>query len=781
MIARVTRPWRHADRRSLLLLIGGAAFIAVYFGILSTEVQDLTYQLPGMLAPIAVVAGVIINRPNDMRPWLLLALALALTSVGDWTWVILAATPDGAPFPSVADAVYLAGLGIMALAIMRLASGRLPGGDRAGLIDALIVAVGAGLLSWTFIMAPVVADPAASMLEIGVALAYPLLDILLLGVLVRLILSPGRRVASLRRLLIALALLLIADFPYAIMSLEGTYETGSLVEFGWLAASFYWGAAALHPSMRHVAEPVDLAEVQLPAWRLALLAGASLMAPGVLVIQGSLGMPIDIPVVVGGCVILFLLVIARLGGLVNQLRTSLTERHSLERELERRALHDPLTGLPNRALFYDRLTQALARRDDRVAVLFMDLDDFKTVNDTMGHQAGDALLCVVAEAVKSALRPADTVARLGGDEFAVLIEGRVEVREAVEAASRVLEALGAPVRIGGMERSVGASIGISIGASGKTTAEALMREADIAMYVAKSHGKGGHVVFDPRTHEVVTRTMGLEADLGRGIREGELELHYQPIVNLESGEVAGVEALARWRHPTRGLLHPADFIELAERTGTIVPLARSVFEEAGRQVAAWGSSSPTADDRFMSVNFSALELVQAGTADFVKHVVGTSGLEPHQWLIEVTESVRADPEAVAAVLSDLKALGVRLAIDDFGTGFASMGRLLESRFDVIKLDRSLVAALGESRGVAVVSGILDLARRLGATTVAEGIENATQLAELRQVGCDLGQGDHFSPALPASELASMLVVSGGGATAARGRVGLTSKIARQEN
>jgi diguanylate cyclase (GGDEF)-like protein len=760
-LSNLRHRWRGADRPSIIVLAAGAAFVAVYFGMLSRDAQDLLYQLPGVLAPIAVVAGVARNRPSDPRPWLLLALGLGLTSLGDWIWLLLDHMAGGAPFPSVADGAYLAGLAVIAVAILRLARGRIPGGDRAGLIDAFIVAVGAGLLSWTFIMAPLVADPLASSLEIGVALAYPLLDILLLGVLVRLILSPGRRVASLRRLLVALAALLLADFPYAVMSLDGGYYSGHIVELGWMAASFFWASAALHPSMRQVAEPARTVDVELPAWRLALLAAASLMAPGVVVIQAFMGMPIDLPVVVGGCVILFLLVIARLSGLVHQLRASLLERHTLERELERRALHDPLTGLPNRTLFYDRLSQALARRGERVGVFFMDLDDFKTVNDRLGHQAGDAVLCVVGDAIRGSLRPADTVARLGGDEFAVLLEGGVDATSAAEVAGRVLEAVSTPAKIGGVARSIGVSIGISIGASGKATAEELMREADIAMYVAKSHGKAGFTIFDPRAHEVVTRTIGLEADLERGIREGELELHYQPIVELASGEVVGVEALARWRHPTRGLLQPSDFIELAERTGTIVPLGRCVLEQAARQAASWGSTGPTSGGRFLSINFSALELVQPGTAEFVGDTIRESGLDPHQWLLEVTESVRPDPEAVASTLAELKALGVRIAIDDFGTGFASMSRLLGSHFDVIKLDKTLIEAMAEPRGVAAVNGIADLARRLEVQIVAEGIEDATQLAALRQIGCDLGQGYYFSRPLPADELGSILVVQGG--------------------
>ena len=281
------------------------------------------------------------------------------------------------------------------------------------------------------------------------------------------------------------------------------------------------------------------------------------------------------------------------------------------------------------------------------------------------------------------------------------------------------------------------------------------------MYVAKSKGKASHSVFDPRTHDVVVRTMGLQADLELAIREDQFELHYQPIVDLATGELAGVEALVRWRHPTRGLLQPRDFIHLAELTGAIGPLDRWVLEEAGRQAVAWGSAGPTGGKRFLSVNISPLALVQPGFVTLVRDVLDASGLRPEQLLFEVTETVQPDPRGVATTLSALKALGVRLAIDDFGTGFASVSRLLESPFDVIKIDEGLLHAMAsDDRAGAIVSGIIDLGRRLGSITIAEGIESAAQVTELRQLGCDYGQGFHFAPALPPIELAENLVLDG---------------------
>jgi diguanylate cyclase (GGDEF)-like protein len=751
-LSDVPRLWRHPGRLSAAVLIGGAAFIVWYFAALPTAAQDLAYQIPGMVAPLAIIAGVALYKPADGRPWVLLAISQVLTVMGDWAWVILEHLGLDV-FPSIADALYLMGTALIAVAVIGFVRGRIPGGDRAGLIDALVVAVGAALLTWTFLMAPLVGDSSASMLEIGVALAYPVLDVLLLGILVRIMLAPGYQVPSLRFIMLALVFLLAADFPYAFMAIEGTYQTGDLVEVGWLAASFLWAAAALHPSMRVVATPVEAAEGQLSPGRLVMLAAASLMAPAVLVIQGVLGESVDIPVIATGCVVLFLLVIARLGGLVSDLRTTLSERRSLEEELQHRALHDPLTGLPNRALFYERLEQALRHRSEQVAVLFLDLDDFKTVNDTYGHQVGDELLCVVGDAIRHAVRGSDTVARLGGDEFAILVDRDASASAATSLATRLLTAIGSPKEIAGRDRAVGTSIGISVGGSGATSAERLMREADVAMYVAKSQGKSGYSVFDPRTHDRVVRTMGLQADLERGIREGQFALHYQPIVSLDSGEIAGIEALVRWQHPTRGLLLPGDFIHLAEMTGAIVALDRWVIEEAARQSAAWGRNGPTGGGRFLSVNLSPLALVQAGLIDIVASALKASGLEPRQLMLEITESSQPDPTAVAETLAALKELGVRLAIDDFGTGFASISRLLDSPFDVIKLDEGLLQAMKtDPRAGAIVNGVLDLGRRLGSTTIAEGIEEASQVTELRQLGCDYGQGFHFSAALPADEL-----------------------------
>jgi len=756
-----TRRWRTRDHGARTALAVGAVLVIAYFLLPGSGMQDVAYQVPGMLAVGCILAGVAIHRPPNAAPWLLLAAGQLLTTTGDWTWVILDRLFGVEPFPSIADGFYLSGIGLTGAAIVWLVRGRIPEGDRAGLLDALIVAVGVGLVSWTYLMEPIVADMSATMAETTFALAYPLLDIVILALLVRIALAPGRRVPAHSMLLGALVALLAADFVYAGIALSGSYWTGHPVEAGWLISAVLYAGAALHPSMREIAAPFVSDEVRLSLWRFLLLAGASLMAPAVLLTQWLAGEPIDVPIIAAASIVLFLLVIARLGGVVADPRSNLQQRQALEAELAQRAFHDPLTGLANRTLFADRLGRALAQRDEPVAVLFLDLDDFKTINDSHGHLAGDELLIAVARTLTAGVRPEDTVARLGGDEFAVLIEREANEGIARQLADRLLAGLRRPVRVAGRDRTVGASIGISLGRSGAATAEQLMSEADIAMYVAKGEGKGGSSVFDSRTHATVVRSIGLRDDLDRAIRERQFEMHYQPIVDLETGDMAGVEALARWRHPTRGLLAPADFIAVAEATGTIISLGQWIFGESCRQAAAW-SSGPLADGRFMSINLSTLQITYPGFVEFVTDAVARAGVEPSRLLVEVTESANPDPGAVVKALLRIHALGIRLAVDDFGTGFASMEQLARLPFAVIKMDRSLVADVDtDARAESVVTGVTDLARRLGAITVAEGVERPEQLPPLRAMGCQMAQGFHFAPALPPAELESLVAASVG--------------------
>ena len=429
-------------------------------------------------------------------------------------------------------------------------------------------------------------------------------------------------------------------------------------------------------------------------------------------------------------------------------------------ELAHRALHDPLTGLPNRVLFHDRLEMALARarrKSSQVAVLFLDLDGFKLVNDRLGHEAGDQLLVEVAHRLQQALRPSDTVARFGGDEFTVLSEGFTDERHVLALTERIQSAIAERYELCGGEAHITTSIGVALASGPDARPETLIREADSAMYCAKRHGGSRHELVDGSVRRRAAQRVETERALERAIEREQFRVHYQPKCHLESGAVAGFEALVRWEHPQRGLLAPIEFIPLAEETGLIVPLGTWVLHESLRQIARWRVSHP--ERRLtMCVNMSARQLAPANLADAVDEAIRAAGLEPAALCLEVTESVAMDdPESMIVALRDLKAVGVRLAIDDFGTGYSSLAYLKSFPVDILKLDRSFVQGLGEDQPAeSLAGGIVSLAHALELDSIAEGVETAAQLDALRALGCDFAQGYYFSPPKPPEELEDLL-------------------------
>jgi diguanylate cyclase (GGDEF)-like protein/PAS domain S-box-containing protein len=431
--------------------------------------------------------------------------------------------------------------------------------------------------------------------------------------------------------------------------------------------------------------------------------------------------------------------------------SDITARKQAENELRRQALHDTLTGLPNRTLFMDRLEQALAgqaRRAGAVAILFLDLDRFKVINDSLGHAAGDQLLVSVATRLKNCIRAEDTVARMGGDEFAVLVQGVARADHAVRVAKKLLAVLERPCRVSGHDVVAGASIGIVTSTPAHSGAD-LLREADIALYRAKAAGRGRCELFDATMAARALERLHLEAELRQGLERGEFEVYYQPKIDLASGKLAGMEALVRWRHPSRGLVAPDAFIPLAEETGLICPLGQWVLEEACRQTRRWNERG--LDPRCeVSVNLSARQFAQPALVDDVARALRETGVNPGDIQLEITESTAmGDAPATVETLRRLKALGVQLALDDFGTGYSSLAYLRRFPIDVLKIDRAFVASLlSSSEDASIIDAVVSLGHALKLSVVGEGVETESEARELVALGCDLGQGYFFARPLP---------------------------------
>jgi len=429
-----------------------------------------------------------------------------------------------------------------------------------------------------------------------------------------------------------------------------------------------------------------------------------------------------------------------------------TERKRAEERLEHQALHDALTGLPRRALFMARLEHGMTRakrRDTKLAVLFMDLDNFKLINDSLGHEAGDQLLTGVSERVQKVLRREDTVARLGGDEFVILLEDLAQVSEAVRLAEQIAEAVQTPFALEGHQMFVTASLGIAFSDSGHDRPAELLREADAAMYRAKE--QGGVHVFEPSMHIQAKSRLELENGLREALEREEFRVYYQPQVNLQTGKTVGFEALVRWDHPTRGLLRPSEFIPVAEETGIIVPLGWWVLREACRQTKEWHERYASEPPLLINVNFSTRQLKRPGAVETVERILKDTGLEPHCLNVDIIETalIAAADEEIITTLKRLRELGVWISIDDFGTGYSSLAYLKRLPVDILKVDKSFMDGLVEDvEDLALVHLIVDTAHTLGMHVVAEGVESAEQAKQLKEMGCDIAQGRHFSEPLP---------------------------------
>ncbi len=458
-----------------------------------------------------------------------------------------------------------------------------------------------------------------------------------------------------------------------------------------------------------------------------------------------------------------------------------TERKKAEEQLRRNAFHDSLTGLPNRLLFMERLGQTVTRSrqsvDHQFAVLFLDLDRFKVINDSLGHLIGDQLLVAIARRLEACVSREDTVSRLGGDEFTILLERIHNLEDAKKIAERVHRALSTPFNLDGHEVFTSASIGITLSTTKYDLPEDLLRGADIAMYHAKSSGKACHEVFDTEMHTRVVKLLQLENDLRRAIERQEFRLYYQPIVSLAIGKIVGFEALVRWQHPKKGIIFPAKFVPIAEETGLIIPLGQWVLREACRQMKSWHTIFSDQPPLSVSVNLSSRQFSQSGLIGQIRQILNETGLDAHHLKLEITESViMENPESAMDMMLQLKAMGIQLSVDDFGTGYSSLGYLYRFPMDLLKIDRSFISRVDvDGEKLELVRTIITLAWNLGMDVVAEGVETTKQLAQLKALKCEYAQGYLFSEPIssakaeellheshPFKNISQMLLPTGGG-------------------
>jgi len=984
-------------------LIAAASALAYVSLPRESAVYDRWYQLFPIAAVAATLVGVWLHCPRSRTPWFLVAVSGLCAIAADAFYAVSLEQSETVPFPSSADFLALGSYVVLAAALLLMIRQQAPGRDWASLVDAGIVTVGVAIVAWTFVLQPRLL-PDSGAFDIVVALAFPVLDVLLLSLAARMVLGSGLRSPAFAMVTTALLFQLVGDALYGFGSLHGWYRAGDSIDLLFVLAAVLWGTAALHPSMTELTEPNVDPEKRLTGKRLALLSVATLTAPAMLAVAALRDGSGELLVIVGAAATLSALVIVRLAGLVARharaerrehalaesaaalvvawtpedirrvavdsaleivdadgttvglavddaedgrivaaagalaqvlldrgsgkfedegMRTvvtlaaqgvahgafsihtrekiprsaregleilgaqvamalegaalaadlherqsaerfrslvqnssdviallapdltiryhtpsvervlgygedelvgrrvtelldpvdaeglrgffadvcsspgtpmprdlrlqrkdgttcqlesvfnnllgeaniagvvmtarDVTERRRLQEQLAHQAFHDSLTGLANRALFGDRVSHALnrsVRRPNLFAVFLIDLDDFKTVNDSLGHAAGDDLLVEIARRLESCLRPEDTCARLGGDEFAVLIEDVTSPDDAVTVARRMLATMAEPLRVLGSDITVQASIGIALGV-GVSSASELLRSADLAMYRAKGDGKSRYAIYEPTMHERVLERLALKADLQRSVLAEEFELHYQPIVALQSSAIVGVEALVRWQHPERGLVLPDEFVPLAEETGLILPLGRLVLQNACREARRLRGLGHR--DLGINVNISATQLASSKLPSEVTAALRESSLEPSALTLEITESMLLDTQPVVTRLEDLKRLGVRIAIDDFGTGYSSLNYLRRFPVDILKIAKPFVDEVSSSADQErLTSAIVRLGATLGLDTVAEGIERKSQRDRLRSLRCRYGQGHFFSPPMPSADVESAL-------------------------
>ncbi len=731
-----------------------AAFLVFYLGHWGSEEERrfltnlvhipiaLTYTLLGLSI---VLRGR--QTAGMSRAWGFITAAFFCRLIAQISWFIEDSILREARFPAFADHWFIAFVPFMFVGLLMMPADRRSRIDRIKLtLDALIVAVGTFIVLWYLLLGPLVVNDGVPLYQSVYSAALPVGDLLLVLALAMLLMRRSGVVdQALTMLVAAVTLFVIADIAYGYIQMHSGFSGGRWPDLFWLGGGYLLVLAA-HRTYRLNYNPPDPAKRRATVnW---LPYGAIALAYGVLGYMAREQGIYPLGGMILGAILLTALVITR------QMYV-LRENHDL-------AVTDPLTGLANRTRINDRvadLTAAPVRPGRLSAVLLIDLDRFKPINDTYGHEAGDAVLQAAGVALRSVIRGGDTAGRLGGDEFAVILRDLPDVVAAERVAQRLVEALRTPVVLGDLVLSVEASIGVAVLGpdSSEVDGDHLLRQADLAMYAAKRSGRSRYQLYTPDL-DAGTR----DARLRQAIADDELVLHYQPAVSLHGRpEILGVEALVRWNHPERGLLMPGAFIELAEETGAVVPLGQWVLREACRQVAEWRSTVAGAEQVMLSVNLSPLQVKQADLVDVVTGILADTGFAADHLVLEITESVVLEPdEATIARLQALRDMGIQLAVDDFGTGYSALSYLQQLPVTILKIDRSYIRdVVDDQRAWRIADAIVRLGLAFDLHVVAEGIETAEQARTLAEMGCGIGQGYHFHRPMPPSQAAEALSVT----------------------
>jgi diguanylate cyclase (GGDEF)-like protein len=710
-------------------------------------------------APVVTVAGVVAVAAITFRigwfrdraavgsllgryePWWLLVAGLAM----------LLSTSAGSSLPAVNHAVSswpafgsLLAYPLLCAGLLRLIRARIAGRDVDVLIDAALVATACGLVLWVL-----AAHHDRTVSHLGVAtvvvsIVLPALDLGLLTLACRLFFLPGERVGACRYLVLAVAYLLGAHLASTLASLGDWQAPVAALHVLWICCFGLFGLAALDPAMSDLFEPLTVDPPLFSPGHALLVCGAMLIAPAIAAIDANLHVVVSSTVVIGAAVSSPVLSAYVANLLWDRAR------------IQRRAQHDDLTGLPNRTLFLDRLARAVAhgrRADGIVAVLFLDLDQFKEVNDTFGHRAGDQVLLTVASRMTRALRDEDTVARLSGDEFGVLLPHMSDLRGVVTVAEKLMAVFRAPLALADKSLVVTPSVGVAVFPQDGDSPEELVACADAAMYRAKDQGRNTYEIFSPALRTEAQDRLLLEAGLCKAIEREELVLHYQPVIDLRSMRIVGAEALVRWEHPDHGLLFPGHFIPVAEQSGLVVAMGELVLHAACEQNREWQRQG--LPPMKVAVNVSARQFRQ-GIVDTAAAVLRNTGLDPAWLELELTESAAIESfETTIAALAELRCIGVGCALDDFGTGYCGLKYLSQLPISALKIDKSFVQAMSV-RDASIVTAIISLGHGLGLRVVAEGVETTKQLDGLVAQGCDDVQGFLFSKPVPPAEFARLI-------------------------